>query len=290
MTLSPLLCLSLKGCGAADQQAPGGGDQGYEVAGESRVEGNVLGGPGTISDIREGSGASLGARITGTVLSVRLPLGAAGSARVDWDTAVQPIPGLLDPLVAGDALTVTVSRSAGDLSLARRSSSVSVNTFGVCPSGVGDRISGELSRVVVEAADGMTWTFSPLTFDLLVTSVSSPDLRCVTGEIGGGGGLSTGFGDCDHRLCDELNRGCCAVRRCLDQCRNLCRLNNCEEGTQGCPLDCWLGCLESCQPSGVCRSNVHTLWSCQIERGCHEAENEDECTGTHCCEELRAAY
>ena len=287
-----LACLLLAACsdaGPADGEDGGGG-----VVGETWVEGSLTGqeAPGTLLDRRDASDSSFGARIHRDVLTVDLPGPGGLGVQLTWQTAGQPIPGYVSLDAAGQPASVSAASAGGELT-DDDTGSASVSTEGKCPSAVGDPVSGAVSGVTLVGAGGSPrWTVD-LEFGVVVTAVSAPALNCTTGGLvdpdagQGGGGPS-----CPHLICDDRTLGCCPYQQCLDTCKLSCRLQDCTgEDRSECQYTCLTECVENtCAASGACRTAVAAFWRCQADHDCLEVTGQDQCSQTHCCEELGAAF
>lgn len=168
-----------------------------------------------------------------------------------------------------------------------------------CPKAPGQKVTGSFENVILFADMGSGQQTLNGSFDVVVYAAVGelhcqeevPDTNNNNNNNNTGGG-----GQCvDFEFCED-GGVCCPFIDCIADCEFNCFLTEpgCSFGMnpQACSV-CLDGCLDECNVSSSCRSELFHLDQCDETHGCYDTNDEEEgdaCMLENCCSELRAAF
>ncbi len=240
--------------------------------------------------------SSWGATISGDTLMILLvdPNGTTVTAIVKTSESAKA-PGTFTVGGEFDDINVTMlNPTAGNVFKSIGEGTIKLDN---CPRAMGEHIKGSFTNIKLQSELGgnVAETING-SFDIVVYAKSG-DLFCymkvaytTTGESVAGGNTTP---TCQADMCDDGGT-CCPYMECMATCEYKCFTDHCmmNPGSAEC-FSCTAGCLDSCNVSSECRSEMGKLMTCEEKAGCDEIEDEDkamECSKTHCCSELNAVY
>lgn len=249
-------------------------------------------------DNKDASQATSGAAIAGPVLSIYLvaPSGSTITATVETTESVRA-PGSFSVSEPPEGTFVNwLAPASGQV----YNSSTGSITLNGCPKAMGDKVTGSFVNVeLVSEVDGSTQIING-DFDVALYAVSGA-LLCDEGSSGNNTTTpdenNNSGGTCDADICEDGGT-CCPYAQCIFNCEVQCITQDpaCNNPLTADPVkcaECGNACLDSCNVSDECRTEINALATCEANAGCDDIDDEDEstaCSEANCCAELKATW
>ena len=238
----------------------------------------TIDGESTSNEQEEASEGQFGAQIADKVIQIYLIPSASTVIHITGQTSESAtLPGNLtiNELTYTDSATTIYTYKSGTVNLDK------------CPGAVGDVFTGKLDVVVENALDSTTKTIKA-SFSVTVYNVASPNLNC--------GSNNSGDSTCGYSA-EKCEGGvCCPFVECNNACFIKDCMSTCEDANQ--MMEC-MSCITNCanvecaeHMTTECQTAYDNLSNCMDTNGCEDLIEDEgvECSRTHCCSELEAAF